>query len=140
MEIDQRHDPGAARILVVDDEPEIRELLGLTLSAEGWLVEEAESGPDALERCRRESFDMVVLDYLMPGMNGLDVARHLLLEGIRIPTVIFTAYLVTELRTTCHLLGFFAVDKVNWQELVLRLRSLDAQRLGSTAAIAAAGP
>jgi len=139
VEIDQRHDPGAARILVVDDEPEIRELLELTLAAEGWLVEEAASGPEALERCRREHFDMVVLDYLMPGMNGLDVARHLLLEGIRMPIVIFTAYLVEELRTTCHLLGLFAVDKVNWQELVLRLRSLDAQRLGARTAITASG-
>lgn len=139
MEMDRRHDPGAARILVVDDEPEIRELLALTLAAEGWLVEEAKSGPDALERCRRETFDIVVVDYLMPGMNGLDVARHLLLEGFRIPTVLFTAYLVAELKTTCHLLGFSAVDKVNWPELVHRLRALDAERLGSTAAIGAAG-
>jgi two-component system OmpR family response regulator len=139
VEMHQRHDPGAARILVVDDEPEIRELLGLTLAAEGWLVEEAASGPEALERCRRESFDIVVLDYLMPGMNGLDVARRLLLEGIRIPTVIFTAYLVAELRTTCHLLGLSAVDKVNWQELVLRLRSLDAERVGAPAPIASTG-
>jgi CheY-like chemotaxis protein len=118
----------APRILVADDEDEIRGMLVLLLKGEGWLVAEAASGDEALERCRHESFDLAVLDYMMPGMNGLQVARSLRLEGIRLPTVLFTAYLVDELKATCDELGIVAVDKINWDELVLRCRELWERR------------
>jgi CheY-like chemotaxis protein len=118
----------APRILVADDEDEIRGMLVLLLKAEGWLVAEAASGDEALERCRLESFDVAVLDYMMPGMNGLQVARSLRLEGIRLPTILFTAYLVDELKATCDDLGVVAVDKINWEELVLRCRELWERR------------
>jgi CheY-like chemotaxis protein len=52
----------APRILVADDEEEIRSMLVLLLKGEGWLVAEAASGDEALERCRHESFDLAVLD------------------------------------------------------------------------------
>jgi CheY-like chemotaxis protein len=116
------------RILVVDDEDEIRSMLVMLLKAEGWLVAEAASGDEALERCRHESFDVAVLDYMMPGMNGLQVARSLRFEGIRLPTILFTAYLVDELKATCDDLGVVAVDKINWDELVLRCRELWERR------------
>ena len=116
------------RILVVDDEDEIRSMLVMLLKAEGWLVAEAASGDEALERCRHESFDVAVLDYMMPGMNGLQVARSLRFEGIRLPTILFTAYLVDELKATCDDLGIVAVDKINWDELVLRCRELWERR------------
>jgi CheY-like chemotaxis protein len=118
----------APRILVADDEDEIRSMLVLLLEAEGWLVAEAASGDEALERCRHESFDLAVLDYMMPGMNGIQVARFLRFEGIRLPTILFTAYLVDELKTTCDDLGVVAVDKINWDELVLRCRELWERR------------
>jgi CheY-like chemotaxis protein len=116
------------RILVADDEDEIRSMLVMLLKAEGWLVAEAASGDEALERCRHESFDLAVLDYMMPGMNGLQVSRSLRLEGIRLPTILFTAYLVDELKATCDDLGLVAVDKINWDELVLRCRELWERR------------
>lgn len=116
------------RILVVDDEDEIRSMLVMLLKAEGWLVAEAASGDEALERCRHESFDVAVLDYMMPGMNGVQVARCLRFEGIRLPTILFTAYLVDELKATCDDLGIVAVDKINWDELVLRCRELWERR------------
>jgi CheY-like chemotaxis protein len=115
---------GAPRILVADDEPQILSTLAILLEAEGWHVVQAESGDEALERCRRESFDVVVLDYMMPGMNGLQVTRFLQFEGIWMPTILFTAYLVAELKATCDDLGVVAVDKINWDELVLRCREL----------------
>jgi CheY-like chemotaxis protein len=65
---------------------------------------------------------------MMPGMNGIQVARALRFEGIRLPTVLFTAYLVDELKTTCDDLGVVAVDKINWDELVLRCRELWERR------------
>ena len=103
-------------------------MLVMVLKAEGWVVAEAASGDEALERCRHESFDVAVLDYMMPGMNGLQVARSLRSEGIRLPTILFTAYLVDELKTTCDDLGVVAVDKINWDELVLRCRELWEKR------------
>jgi CheY-like chemotaxis protein len=116
------------RILVADDEHEIRSMLAMFLEAEGWLVVQAASGDEALELCRHESFDVAVLDYMMPGMNGLQVARFLRFEGIRLPTILFTAYLVAELKETCDDLGVVAVDKINWDELVLRCRELWEKR------------
>jgi CheY-like chemotaxis protein len=118
----------APRILVADDEDEIRGMLVMLLKADGWLVAEAASGNEALERCRQESFDVAVLDYMMPGMNGLQVARSLRFEGIRLPTILFTAYLVDELKATCDDLGVVAVDKINWDELVLCCRKLWKRR------------
>ena len=118
----------APRVLVADDEDEIRSMLVMFLKAEGWLVAEAVSGDEALERCRHESFDVAVLDYMMPGMNGLQVARSLRFEGNRLPTILFTAYLVDELKATCDDLGVIAVDKINWDELVLRCRALWERR------------
>lgn len=65
------------RILVVDDEPDIRNVLRLLLSARGYSVEEAENGAAALERAAQRSFDLIVLDIMMPEMNGVDACRAL---------------------------------------------------------------
>jgi len=127
------------RILVADDEPQIRSTLAIVFEAEGWLVVEATSGDEALERCRCESFDVVVLDYMMPGMNGLQVTRFLQFDGIWLPTILFTAYLVAELKATCDDLGVVAVDKMNWDELVLRCRELWEKRPRGTDRASAAG-
>ena len=60
------------RILVVDDEPDIRNVLRLLLSARGYSVEEAENGAIALERAKTHGFDLVILDIMMPGMDGIE--------------------------------------------------------------------
>jgi CheY-like chemotaxis protein len=124
MTKDRNEKAAAPRILVADDEEEIRLMLVTLLEAAGWVVAEATTGDEALERCRLESFDVAVLDFMMPGMNGLQVVRSLRSEGIRLPAVLFTAYLVDELKRTCEDLGIIAVDKINWDELVLRCREL----------------
>jgi two-component system response regulator MprA len=115
----------ATRVLVVDDEPAIRQTLDALLGAEGWLVEQAESGLEAIERCRRAAFDILVLDQSMPGMTGIEAARQLLAEPTHMRILIFSAYLSGGLRAECEALGITAVDKINWQELVLRCRALD---------------
>ena len=65
------------RILVVDDEPELRRALRATLSALGFIVADAESGEAALERVRAEKFDLILLDVNMPGLSGLETCRAL---------------------------------------------------------------
>jgi len=67
----------AARILVVDDDPHLREVLRYSLAREGYQVSEAVDGLAALERLAQDRFDLVVLDVLMPELDGLEVCRQL---------------------------------------------------------------
>ena len=61
-----------ARILVVDNDAQIRRLMRTTLAAQGFEVNEAPSGDDALERARATKYDLIILDVNMPGINGIE--------------------------------------------------------------------
>jgi two-component system KDP operon response regulator KdpE len=65
------------RILVVDDEPQIRRVLRTTLTASGYEVLDARTGEDALERLRDSRFSLILLDVNMPGMGGLETCRQI---------------------------------------------------------------
>jgi two-component system KDP operon response regulator KdpE len=67
----------AGRILVVDDDPQIRRVMRVTLTGQGYEVEDAKSGDAALESLRDERFDLVLLDVNLPGMSGLDICREI---------------------------------------------------------------
>jgi two-component system, OmpR family, KDP operon response regulator KdpE len=67
----------SGRILVVDDDPQIRRVLRTTLIAQGYEVVDARSGDEALERVRSEKLDLVILDMNMPGMNGIETCRSI---------------------------------------------------------------
>lgn len=67
----------SARIVVADDEPDIRRLIVFTLRRRGYTVIEANAGDMALELIRQEQPDLAVLDVMMPGLSGLEVARAL---------------------------------------------------------------
>lgn len=62
----------AGRILVVDDDPQIRRVMKVTLTGQGYEVDDARDGEDALEKLRAHRFDLVLLDMNMPGMGGLE--------------------------------------------------------------------
>jgi two-component system KDP operon response regulator KdpE len=79
----------SARILVVDDDPQIRRVMRMTLVAQGYTVSDARSGEDALESVRREAHDLVLLDINMPGMGGLETCR-LIRTSSEIPVIILT--------------------------------------------------
>lgn len=67
----------AGRILVVDDDPQIRRVMRVTLTGQGYEVDDAKNGENALEKLRLDRFDLVLLDMNMPGMGGLDVCRQI---------------------------------------------------------------
>ncbi len=65
-----------ARILIVDDEPEIVRLLARRLSRRGYQVSQASSGDEALARLQEAVFDLAILDFMMPGTDGIQVAQE----------------------------------------------------------------
>src|ERR1044072_5027293 len=81
------------RVLVIDDEPPIRLLCRVSLEAEGMEVLEASDGPTGLEKARNDEPDVILLDVMMPGLDGWQVAEELI-EGERtgtIPIIFLTA-------------------------------------------------
>jgi two-component system alkaline phosphatase synthesis response regulator PhoP len=79
------------RILLVEDEPSLVVTLTDRLAAEGYGVAAAADGVSALERARRETFDLVLLDVALPGKSGLDVCRELRQGGAAVPILMLTA-------------------------------------------------
>ena len=69
-----------ARILIVEDEPNIVESLSFILGRAGFEVDTVTDGIEALDRLRRQSFSALVLDIMLPGMNGLDVLKAITTE------------------------------------------------------------
>jgi CheY-like chemotaxis protein len=106
------------RVLVVDDEDDIRSMLAIVLAAEGWQVDDAAGGEEALARCETTRHDVVVLDLRMPGMSGLDVARTLIEREYPAQLVLFSAYVDSAVERECEELGVAVVDKVDWYGLV----------------------
>ena len=84
------------RILVVDDDPDIRQVLLDRMSSLGYLVETAIDGREALDALRREGFDGMLLDMLMPGLNGLEVLRRTRESHPDMPVVVVTALSVRQ--------------------------------------------
>jgi len=78
------------KILIIDDDVELCELVGEYLSREGFEVEAAHNGDKGLERALAGEYALVILDIMLPGMTGLDVLRHLRAES-RTPVLILTA-------------------------------------------------
>jgi two-component system response regulator MprA len=80
-----------AAILVVDDDAPIRRMLDRTLSAEGYAVETAADGGEALAAVERSTPDLLVLDVGLPGVDGLAVSRRLRARGLAVPVLLLTA-------------------------------------------------
>ncbi len=79
------------RILVVDDDPAVTSVLRRGLAYEGFAVDTASSGGEALERTRVQAPDLVVLDIMMPGLDGLEVLRRLRTADPQLPILMLTA-------------------------------------------------
>jgi two-component system OmpR family response regulator len=80
-----------ARVLVVDDETNIVELLSVSLKFQGFEVHTASSGPAALDKAREVRPDAVILDVMMPGMDGFGLLRRLRADGVEAPALFLTA-------------------------------------------------
>jgi two-component system alkaline phosphatase synthesis response regulator PhoP len=79
------------RILVTEDDPGLQLTLGDRLTREGYAVEIASTGEDALKRARSRPFDLVILDVMLGGMSGFDVCVALRQAGLDVPVLMLTA-------------------------------------------------
>jgi len=83
--------PDGSRLLVVDDDPDVRDSLGRALRCAGYAVTTAVHGADALDSLARRPVDLIVLDVLMPIVDGLDACRRLRARGDATPVLVLTA-------------------------------------------------
>jgi two-component system, OmpR family, KDP operon response regulator KdpE len=79
----------SAKILIVDDEPQIRRVLLTTLTSQGYIVVEARTGDEALEQIRSQRPDLILLDVNMPGRSGLETCREIR-SGSDVPIIVLT--------------------------------------------------
>jgi len=114
------------RILVVDDEQAVREALDRALRLEGYEVDQAGDGSEALATIAKRPPDAVVLDLMMPQINGLEVCRRLRAAGDRTPVLILTARDGVSDRVTGLDAGAddYVVKPFALEELLARLRAL----------------
>jgi two-component system OmpR family response regulator len=121
-----RPDGNPLRVLVVDDEPNIAELLAMALRYEGWDVAQAGTGTAAVAAARRERPDAVVLDIMLPDFDGLEVMRRLRTSMPDVPVLFLTARDAVEDRVAGLTAGGddYVTKPFSLEEVVARLRAL----------------
>jgi two-component system response regulator (stage 0 sporulation protein F) len=107
------------KILIVDDQNGIRVLLVEVFSVEGYQTFQASNGKAALEIVRRENPDLVLLDMKIPGMDGLDILKHIKAINPRVKVIMMTAYgeldmikEATDLGALMHFTKPFDIDEL----------------------------
>src|SRR6185436_6601810 len=113
-----------ARVLVVDDETNIVELLSVSLKFQGFEVHTASNGPAALDKAREVRPDAVILDVMMPGMDGFGLLRRLRADGIDAPALFLTARDTLQDKIAGLTLGGddYVTKPFSLEEVVARLR------------------
>ncbi|MFJ7204769.1 response regulator transcription factor [Streptomyces sp. NPDC098789] len=135
-------EPPPARILVVDDDPTVAEVVSGYLHRAGYAVEQAADGPAALARAERNRPDLVVLDLMLPGIDGLEVCRRLRATG-PVPVIMLTARGDEDERIAGLEVGAddYVTKPFSPRELVLRVTSvLRRSRAAEREAAPAAAP
>jgi two-component system, OmpR family, response regulator len=116
--------PEAVRVLVVDDEPSIVDVISMALRHQGFGVEAAASGKEALDQVRRWRPHVMVLDVMLPDMDGFEVARRLSAEHADVPIVFLSARDATADKVRGLTTGGddYVTKPFSLEELIARLR------------------
>lgn len=124
-----------ARILVVDDEESITQLLSTALRYEGFEVQTAETGREALREVESFRPDLILLDVMLPDLDGFEVQRRLPNGGTRLPVVFLTARRDTEDRVKGLTVGAddYVTKPFSLEELIARVRAVLRRTRGETA-------
>ncbi|MGH3439842.1 MAG: response regulator transcription factor, partial [Sciscionella sp.] len=125
------------RVLVVDDEPAVRESISRGLRFEGYQVTLATDGQDALEHLTAHQPDVVVLDVMMPRLDGLETCRRIRAAGDRVPVLMLTARRTVGDRVAGLDAGAddYLVKPFELEELLARLRALHRRAGGDNRAL-----
>jgi DNA-binding response OmpR family regulator len=113
-------------ILLVEDEVRVADFIRRGLSAEGWTVDHASSGEDALEHAATEEYDLILLDLMLPGIQGQDVCRKLRARKSKIPILMLTALDSPEERVEGLKIGAddYLPKPFDFDELIARVEAL----------------
>ena len=114
------------RILVVDDEPSIVDAVATALRYEGFDVSEAVTGREALKLAESQRPDLIVLDIMLPDLDGLEVTRRLRRDGLRVPVLFLTARDATEDKVAGLTVGGddYVTKPFSLAEVVARVRAI----------------
>jgi two-component system OmpR family response regulator len=114
------------RALVVEDQPKLASLIQRGLSEEGYAVDVAPDGPQALVRATATEYDVIVLDVMLPGLDGFEVCRRLRAQTVQSPVLMLTARDGVDDRVAGLDLGAddYLTKPFAFDELVARLRAL----------------
>lgn len=114
------------RILLVEDEEQIRNLLDLNLEMEGFEVVTAKTGKEALDLFKGQHFDLIILDIMLPGMDGIAVCEQMRLRNTEVPIIFLTAKDTAEERVEGLKKGAddYLTKPFDLEELTIRIRNL----------------
>jgi two-component system, OmpR family, response regulator len=118
--------PGGHRVLVVDDEPNIADVITMALRFQGFTVETAGDGAGALRAVETFKPDLIVLDIMLPDMEGFDVAQRLGAQRTHVPIIFLTARDATEDKIRGLTMGGddYVTKPFSLEELVARVRTI----------------
>jgi len=114
------------RILIVDDDDEIRDLLEFDVAQSGYFVDTARDGMEGLNKALNNAYDLILLDVMMPKMNGFDVCKNIRQAKLAIPILMLTAKGTIDDKTVGFDCGAddYLVKPFDIQEVLLRIRVL----------------
>jgi len=130
------------KILIVEDDPAIASLLERTLEEEGWRSVTVDDGEEGLYRAEMEPFDLMILDWMLPGLSGPELLERLRREGNEVPVLMLTARGETADRIEGLRKGAddYLSKPFSLEELIERVRALYRRSLGSGGNRIEAGP
>ena len=114
------------RILIVDDDDEIRELLEFDIASSGYFVDTAKDGLEGLNKALNNTYDLILLDVMMPKMNGFEVCKNIRQAKLAVPILMLTAKGTIDDKTVGFDSGAddYLVKPFDIQEVLLRIRVL----------------
>lgn len=114
------------KILIAEDEEKLAAFMQKGLQQAGHVVQQCGNGSQAMEKVASETFDLILLDLMMPGANGFEVLKNMRAFNIKTPVIIVSA--LSDTQQVVQGLDFGAVDYIKkpfeWEELLARIRIL----------------
>lgn len=113
-------------VLLVEDEENLHDALRLNLELEGYEITSAYDGQEALQKLEQEYFDLIIMDVMLPGLDGISVTEHIRLQNNEVPILILSAKNTSEDRVTGLKKGAddYLTKPFNLEELLLRVHKL----------------